>query len=320
MRCLSIAIVACAVVLPVLRAEDVNAVVAVVNDEIITQGELNRLLAPAIKMLSRKYSGDTLRAAMRPQYDNALNRLIDKRLLIQEGKRMIAAQEVQPRLIDQNIDSIIKDLIAQAGSLLQLKKILAKGGETLESKRERTRNEILIQMVLQKNVYGRAGVSPREIREYYRKHASDYIREKKVKSRHIVIPFGAAATRDKTKALAMSIHQELVAGADFAAMAKKRSRGPHAGDGGLWDFMKRPAFGGKIDDALFSMAKGEISPVIETSRGFQIVQVVDVQPGGKVPFEDAETEIKEHLKGERTNREYQAYLSSLRSKSYIVRR
>lgn len=300
-----------------LAAEDVNAVVAVVNNDIITTGELNKLVGPTLETIQKKYEGAQLKAVLRREYDTALNRLIDKRLLIQEGKRMLAAEEIEPRLIDQNLDSIIKDLIAQAGSLLQLKKILAKGGETIEEKKERTREEILIQMVIQKHVRSRVSVSPAEVRDYYLKRAGDYTLEKKVKSRHILIPFEGYPTPEKAKEFAESLRQKIVEGADFATLAQQHSKGPHASDGGLWEFMARPAFGGAVDEALFSLNKGEISPVIETKRGYQIVQVVDIQPGGKTPFEDVESQIRQHLQNERLNKRYMEYLAELRRTAYI---
>ncbi|NOZ19686.1 MAG: hypothetical protein GXP25_01215 [Planctomycetes bacterium] len=303
--------------LGLVAAEEKNNIVAIVNDDIITMGELDKLAAPTLERLKRSSSGKEFEKRARRVYQQYRERLINQRLMIQEGKRMIAAQEIEPRLIDRNLDSIIKDLIAQAGSLLQLKKILAKGGETIEEKKERTRDEILIQMVHYKHVRSRVSVSPREVRDYYLKHKADYTRVKEVRSRQIFIPLTSKGSKEKTRAFVDSLHKKLTDGASFAALAKKHSKGPHAANGGLWDFMKRPAFGGQVDEALFSLKQGEISPVIKTSNGYHVLQVVAIRPGGKAPFEEVEEEIKKRLESERMNQRLQEFIAELRQKAYI---
>ncbi|MEW6356896.1 MAG: peptidylprolyl isomerase [Planctomycetota bacterium] len=301
----------------VASPDEKNNIVAVVNDDIITMGEIDKLASPTIERLKRSASGAEFEMQARTIYKQFCERLINQRLMIQEGKRMVAAEEIEPSLLDRNVDTIIKDLIAQAGSLLQLKKILAKGGETIEEKKERTRDELLIRVVHQKYVRDRVSVTPREVREYYLAHIGDYTREKEVKSLHIFIPLTAHGSREKTRAFSDSLHQKIVEGADFAAIAKENSRDPHAANGGLWDFMKRPAFGGQIDEAMFSLNPGEISPVIETPKGFHILQVVDLRRGGKAPFEEVEEEIRTRMETERMNQRLQEFIAELRQKAYI---
>jgi len=299
-----------------LPAEKVDTVVAVVNDEIITSTEVRQLIEPIVAELKKKYKGAELERMIARQWREALDRLIDKKLLAQEGRKALERHEIESALVEQTVDSIVKDLIDKAGSLLQLKKMLAKTGETLEERRERTRESLLIEAMIRRNVDAWVHVSPKEVRDYYRRHIKDYTREKEVKTRHIFIPFSQYESKEKARKLAELVMEKLKKGASFESLAKQYSSGAHAKEGGLWDFMKRPAFK-DLDDVIFNLKAGEVSGIVETSRGYHIVKAEAVRPARRIPFEEVQDEIYNKLYTERRAKRYREYLKKLREKAYI---
>jgi len=300
----------------VCAGEEVERVVAVVNDGIITHREVRELVAPVLKELQKKHRGEDFRRLARRQWQMALDRLIDRQLLIQEGRRVIARQEEERRLVEQNVDLMIKDLIDKAGSLLQLKRLLAKKGETLEQRKERTKERALIELMISRNVDVWVSVPPRDIREYYENHAEDYTQVKEVKTRHIFIPFSAYESRRKAREMIEMVAAKLKKGASFEALAKEYSYGAHAKEGGLWDFMRRPAFR-ELDDVIFNLKPGEVSGIVETSRGYHIVKAEAVKPARKIPFEEVQDEISNKLFSERRAKRYREYMRRLRQEAYI---
>lgn len=155
-----------------------------------------------------------------------------------------------------------------------------------------------------RHIAATVAISPEELQQAYEAHKTEYER---VKARHILIaPKGSPAapkdgpqlTDEEAKAKAESLRAQLVAGADFAELAKKESddKGSGANGGELGTFTHGrmvPEF----DQAAFAAKVGEITPVVKTNFGYHIIQV---EEHTVTPFE----EVKANL--ERTLRQQQA--------------
>ena len=221
---------------PVLAqtSRPVNSVTAIVNGEIITNEEIRTSSKLALDTLKEQYSGEELEARARAVLGSRLNQLIEKKLLLHEAKAALTKEEIRKEQVDKDLDRVVKDLIDQAGSILQLKKLLASKGETLEQAKERRREEILIEEVLRRNVLPYVSVSPREIREFYRQHIEEFSQKKQVKFRQILIKFSEYETKDQARQVAESVLKKLKAGSSFESVAQEYSRDPYAKEGGLW--------------------------------------------------------------------------------------
>lgn len=113
-------------------------------------------------------------------------------------------------------------------------------------------------------------------------------------------------TPDPGKLAAQNAHQELVAGADFGALAAKVSEDDRSkrkgGDLG-WKSLKNPGLGAKeLADALATLEVGAFSEVIETSRGYYILKVEDKREGD-LTYDQVKHEIAEKLAGDYYARE-----------------
>jgi peptidyl-prolyl cis-trans isomerase D len=127
--------------------------------------------------------------------------------------------------------------------------------------------------------------------------------EKQVRARHILVSVSGEAdedTRDAAQQKAEDLHAQVVAGADFAELARAESddpgSAPKGGDLG-WNPKGRmvPAF----DEAQFALSPGDVSEVVETQFGFHIIRVEEVREGD-VPEAEAKREIAERLYREET--------------------
>ena len=90
--------------------------------------------------------------------------------------------------------------------------------------------------------------------------------------RHPGIPI-RSRRRKKTKA--EELRKQLVAGADFAELAKKNSDCPSKESGGDLGTFTRGQMVKPFEDAAFSQEKNAIGPVVETDFGFHIIQVLE---------------------------------------------
>lgn len=145
-----------------------------------------------------------------------------------------------------------------------------------------------------------------QVKDYYEKNKSEFVQDKKVKARHILIAYkdaraasGDAAKRSKEEAkqLASKVEAEAKApGANFAKLAEKYTdEAAGKAKGGDLGFFRQDQMVKEFSDVAFALQPGQVSGVVETPFGFHIIRVDSVQEPKSVSLEAAKNEIAEKL-------------------------
>jgi peptidyl-prolyl cis-trans isomerase D len=145
-------------------------------------------------------------------------------------------------------------------------------------------------------------VEEQAIKDYYDAHASDYEQPERLHLQHILllVPAGAdeaakKAIRDKAEALLPAARA-----ADknaFAELAKKNSDDTlSAENGGDLGVVARGALEAPIEEAAFKLDVGQVSDVVESSRGMHIIRLDEKIPGGPKPLADVREDIVKELR------------------------
>ncbi|MDE2850350.1 MAG: peptidylprolyl isomerase [Acidobacteriota bacterium] len=134
-------------------------------------------------------------------------------------------------------------------------------------------------------------ISSTDVERYYAEHRSDYQRPSRARLRQILVEDRASAEQ----ALA-----ELEAGVDFGEVARIRSIGPSAPDGGLQGELSREDLPGALADVVFALEEGEWSELLEADYGFRIFQVEDLLAAETLSLEAAAPSIRSRLVAERS--------------------
>jgi hypothetical protein len=109
-----------------------------------------------------------------------------------------------------------------------------------------------------------------------------------------------------------------VRGPAFIEVAKAKSDGVKAKDGGQHDWTTKGALVAvAIDQALFSLEIGQMSPILESEDGFHIVRVLERQDAGREAFKDVQPKIRDKLKEQRFDAGIEQYLKKLRRDARI---
>ncbi|NLN62439.1 MAG: hypothetical protein GX146_06120 [Myxococcales bacterium] len=138
------------------------------------------------------------------------------------------------------------------------------------------------------------------IQRYYETNKYKYTGlDKMANARHILIKQDAAADDDQ-KAEVRKAAEAILAdvkkpGASFADLAREHSEDPgSAAKGGELGFHPKGVMVAAFDEAMFAMAPGEISDLVETEYGFHIIQLIAIREGD-IALADATAEIAETL-------------------------
>ncbi len=152
-------------------------------------------------------------------------------------------------------------------------------------------------LVLEAQALGRSiQVSDADLKAYYEQNRQKLAGQEERRASHILInaPKGAAAAeREAAKARAADLLAQARKAPDsFAALARKHSQdGGSAERGGDLDFFARGAMVKPFEDAVFALAKGQVSDLIETEFGFHIIRLTDIRAPKQRSFEDMKDEL-----------------------------
>ncbi len=124
-------------------------------------------------------------------------------------------------------------------------------------------------------------VNDEMVQKYYQENIEKYQTPEQRQARHIlfrVTPDNKEAERKAKKALAEKVLAQVKNGADFALLARQFSEDSSKNDGGDLGYFSRGKMVQPFDDAVFSLKKGEVSGVVETSFGYHIIKLEDILP------------------------------------------
>ena len=125
------------------------------------------------------------------------------------------------------------------------------------------------------------------LKERYQRYVRENAGDDELHARHILV---------KTEAEAVAIIVDLDKGADFAELARRRSTGPSAPDGGDLGFMSRAEMVPEFADAAFALADRETTRTpVKTSFGWHVIRVEERRKGKPPMFEQIEGELRDAL-------------------------
>ena len=300
-----------------VRAEVVDKIIAVVNDEIITLYEFNTAFEPYRKNIENTYKGDDKEAVIKQTREAFLQRLIDNMLIEQEGKKSGMGIIVK----DEEIMEVLQDMLnKQKLSMQDFLKGLAKEGNTIESVKKEIRGQMMRARLLRREIKSKILVSDEEIGEYYNKNRQEYEGKETVRIKQLLLLLPPDADKNikaKMKNEALQLHKRVMNGESFDLMIVNYSQGPAAAQGGDVGFIGKGTIIPEVEAVAFSLPIGQVSEVIESSVGFHIIQVVDKKGAGLKPIAAVREEIKTKIEDEKLDKKYDEWIASVRAKSHI---
>ena len=234
--------------------------------------------------------------------ESEVERLLCKRLAAKAGYKGSAEDLKQD--FDQWLGSIPEE------QKKQFEDSLTQRGSTMDDYRNMVSQDVYQQdrlatsKWLQEKVYKDIQVSDHEIDIAY-KHWKD---EKskipdEVKVAHI--PFRhdkSSAGIEAAAAKAKLVSEKITAGADFGDMVKENSSSEgHLAREGVLDFFKLGTYNEQFEAAAFALNINEVSPVIETPEGFEIIKLLETKAGTVPPLSEVQAKIKESLSGQKAS-------------------
>ena len=167
-----------------------------------------------------------------------------------------------------------------------------------------TRSRLLMDSLLATE--GKAATTDDAMKKVYEEASKQITGEQEVRARHILVE-----SEDEAKA----IKAELDKGADFAELAKKKSKDPGASDGGDLGFFTKDQMVPEFSAVAFTLDAGKISDPVKSQFGWHIIKVEEKRNRKAPDFEQVKAQIETYV----TRKAQADYVAKLREAAKVER-
>ena len=255
-----------------------DRIVAVVNNDVITLNNLNERLSTVIKQLQKQGTSlppqDTLQKQL-------LERMINDLMQIQE------AGDTGIRVSDGELDKILQRIADENNlSMTDFRRVLEQDGMPWQRFREEIRNESIIGRLREREVEGNVTVTEAEIDTQLSLETREANSDQEFRLAHILVQVPEQATTVQIEARRKRATQalgELRKGAEFAQISAQFSDAPDALQGGNLGWRPSGRLPAIFLDALNTLKTGEVSEIMRSANGFHIVKLLDKRGRSATP-------------------------------------
>ena len=304
------------------EATVIDEVVAQVNDDVITLSMLKREIREQVEVLmqDKKMTEQQAHDEVMKNQAKLIATLINERLLLQKGKELDLASQ-----IEAEVNSRMLDIAREQGinSIAKLEDVMRQSKIDPVAVKETMRTEMMKQAVMQQEVDRPLflGFRAEEVKSYFEAHKDQFRKPESISLSEIYL-----STADKddaaVKARAVELVTQLRAGADFKAVASANSEREKNGqrtapqDGGKVGTFEVPNLRDDLVNVLKDVKVGGVSDPIKAGDGYQILRIDERTPAGTAPvFND--NMVRQAMLSERSAKEHETYLVNLRNEAYI---
>jgi len=253
-----------------VRAQPLDRVVAIVNDEAITQYDLDDAKNVVVEQLKKQKVAQPPSDVLDKQI---LERLITEKALMQFAKD--SGIKVDDIAVERAIQRIADD---NKMTVDDMRKALAKDNISYKRYREDIRSEITMQRVREREIDSHVTVSDAEVDLYLASLKSQAGGETEYNLAHILVSVPEQAGPDQIEVRrrrAEEALRNLRTGADFAQVAATFSDAQDALSGGNLGWRSGARIPTIFVDTVRKMKPGEVSPVLRSAAGFHIIKLID---------------------------------------------
>jgi len=227
---------------------------------------------------------------------------------IRQSDVALAVEELGPSLAqmdpatkDENVLAFLIDMkiVAKAA---EDKKV--QDADDFKKRLAFTRNRLLMDSLLASE--GKAATTDEAMKKVYEEASKQISGEQEVRARHILVE-----TEDEAK----GIVEELKKGADFAELAKKKSKDPGASDGGDLGFFTKEQMVPEFSAAAFALEPGKISDPVKSQFGWHVIKVEEKRNRKPPDFDQVKGQIETYV----TRKAQAEYVGKLREAAKVER-
>jgi peptidyl-prolyl cis-trans isomerase SurA len=301
---------------PAAETGIVDRIVAVVNDDIITQHDVETAMRPYLENTKEQgFSPEMQRQAIARLRKDALDTLIENKLTDQEVKRYnitVSEEEIDQQIAQiKRINSVTDD---------EIRAMLSSRGMSMTGYRKDIKGMLQRTKLVNREVTSRVVITKEEIKAYYEKNLAKYGGSRKYHlwNLFVKLPRNALVSeRQEAQAPLKAALAEIKQGRSFEDIARASGAGAGGLQGSDLGLFRAEELTPELREVVKNMSVGAVSPIVESEFGYQVVFVQQVAETAGRPLSEVEPEIQETLYREMVDGKIQAWITELRRRSHI---
>ncbi len=312
-RVAALALVAVLAGLPALA--ETNRIVIRVNERIATLHDYERARRQLIQDLRRAdLPPERLQERLADVGVEVLSDLLEEMLLLSR------ADQLDTEVSREDIEAAVERAKAQAAieSDEEFGQALASSGFTPSTFREHLEKNMIMQTVMGQEVRPRIRLSEEDLRRYYQQHLEDFRLPTRLEVREVIVLESATTLAEDRASIAQDIRERLLAGEPAEEVVAEYA------DKGLttsWidlEWVEAGDLDPELEEAIWDLEAGQISPPVPARGGLHICQVVERQEATIQEFAAVSDQIEQQETARRFQSEIGEYLAELERNSYVL--
>jgi parvulin-like peptidyl-prolyl isomerase len=317
-------VLTCLVAVAPLRAEIIEQVLVKVNGDILTKTEFEQRQVTALRgrpeLANVSASSLEIQKAISEATPDLILAAVDEMLLVQRGRELGYA------LGDEQFAQILGNLKKEnkLEDDQRFQEALRQEGLTLADLRKNVEHSMLLNRVQQVDVMDKISVTEEESKAFYEAHRQEFTTPSELTLREILIEVPGSdkgvnvAQDDELREKAEDVRKRLLAGEPFPRLAAEVSTGASKANGGLIGPINHDELAPALQKMLDSMKVGDLTQVMRTQRGYQILKIESRTETKIKAFDDARDDISRRVAEQKSRGEMQKYLDRLREQASIT--
>lgn len=291
--------------------EAVEAIVAVVNEDVITLSDYRQQHEMLKQALRAQLQGDEYESQYEAAKQNLLDRLITELLLLQEARR-------QKLNVNEQINMMIENIKTDNGltSDEQLKQAMRQQGINFDAWKREMEKRSLREAIIYSEVARSIVIEDSEIVNYYRIHPDEFteLPENTIKAIYVS---GEGKIQEEVEGRMKEIEGKLAAGEDFGEVAGSYSEGPERESQGDLGSFKKGELDRTLEEPVESLKVGETTPWLRTANGWYLLRLADRKESRLKTFEEVREQIQQKLSQQQQQVKLEEYLKKIKKRSFI---
>ncbi|HOW58523.1 MAG TPA: SurA N-terminal domain-containing protein [Candidatus Omnitrophota bacterium] len=305
--------------LPKVQAAEqelLDRVVAVVNDEVITQAELDTFLRPIYEAYSKEYQGEELMKMVQEARQKILSQMIEDKLVYQEAVKQ--GIEVKEEDVEKEFDDFKRKMEKPE----ELDLMLEKEGMTMKAFKERLRKQAMVRQLHDREIRAKVVISPVEVEDFYKQNPDKFRVKERVRVRSLTIKKSGEAREkgipdEKAAQQIQILEQRIRLQNNFEEVIKRFSEDSHAKQEGLGDWIERGSMIESVDEVLFNTPLGQLTQIVETPIGYHIFRVTAKEPAQERKLDEVKDQIMNYLYQQKSNTRFREWMEEIKRNAYI---
>jgi peptidyl-prolyl cis-trans isomerase SurA len=258
------------------QLEILDRVVAVVDEDVVLESELQRRLATVYAQIQQSGTQPPPQDVLTEQ---VLERLISERLQLNMGYK------AGIRITDAELNDAMARIAA--GNQLTMEQYIEQvhaSGSTLSTVREEIRDEMTLMRVQQGQVMRRIRISEQELDNFLNSEEGRVMTSPDVNTGQILLPVPSSASNEQVNEIlkrAQGLLEQARGGADFRQLAIANSADQTALQGGDLGWRKTAELPSIFIDAVEKLKAGEISEPVRSNAGYHLIKLYERRGGGE---------------------------------------